>query len=560
MARGAAPTHHRGVTDTPPTRLPVVAPNLPAPPRFVERRVASRRAEDRIVHQETRLLAGALDELAMSGPAEERLAGILALLARVVGARRCAVLADGVERRVAVSALDDEDEAGAQALAAWLDAAAPRSRSNRAAAPAAAVSIASLGTTELHGAREALALGDGVDGAPTYALISLPGSSGTVLGFEFGDPVAAATLAERLPAPMARHASLVLTLAATELAHDRELAILRSRDAERTRFVSTVAHELRTPLTGLNGYLDLLLDGRVDDPATEREFITRSRAIVESMAELVGDLLELSQLESGTLGLDLRAVSVEELGTRVVHRLDPIAMERGILLTTDLPPRLRTATGDRRRIEQILTNLAGNAVKFSAAGSVVELAGWFDGPVALIAVRDDGAGIGSGDRDRIFDRFYRMADHDRTPGTGLGLPIARELARAMGGDLDVASVPGSGSSFVLALPGPLPVDADVMAVAMVRAMATEEVRLEERAVVRAIRASDWTPRAMPTPLPGRRNGHGPTLVPDDDGPDERDGETTGLTTVGARSAAARPVRLRTIDGSGAGRPDAPAPA
>lgn len=547
-----------GVTDTPPIRLPVVAPNLPAPPRFVERRVASRRAEDRIVHQETRLLAGALDELATGGPAEERLAGILALLARVVGARRCAVLADGVERRVAVSALDDEDEAAAQALAAWLDAAAPRSRSNRAAAPAAAVSIASLGTAQLHGAHEGLALTD-ADGAPAYALMTLPGASGTVLGFEFGDPVAAAALAEHLPAPMARHASLLLTLAATELAHDRELALLRARDAERSRFVSTVAHELRTPLTGLNGYLDLLLDGRVDDPTTEREFVTRSRAIVESMAELVGDLLELSQLESGTLGLDLRAVSVEELGIRVVHRLDPIAMERGILLTTDLPPRLRTATGDRRRIEQILTNLAGNAVKFSAAGGVVELTGWFDGPVALIAVRDDGAGIGTDDRDRIFDRFYRMADHDRTPGTGLGLPIARELARAMGGDLDVASVTGSGSSFVLALPGPLPVDADVIAVAMVRAMATEEVRLEERAVVRAIRAGDWTPRAMPTPLPGRGHGHAPTLVPDDEGPDDRDGDPVGRTTVGARSAAARPVRLRSIDGS-AGRPDAPTPA
>ena len=361
---------------------------------------------------------------------------------------------------------------------------------------------------------------------------------------------------------MARHAALVLSLAATELAHDRELTLLRARDAERTRFVSTVAHELRTPLTGLNGYLDLLLDGRVEDPATEREFVSRSRVIVESMAELVGDLLELSQLESGILGLELRAVSVEELGTRVIHRLDPIAMERGILLSTDLPPRLRSATGDRRRIEQILTNLAGNAVKFSAAGSVVELAGWFDGPVALIAVRDEGAGIGADDRDRVFDRFYRMADHDRTPGTGLGLPIARELARAMGGDLDVASVPGSGSSFVLALPGPTPVDADVVAVAMVRAMATEEIRLEERAVVRAIRAAEWSPRPMPTRLSARRNGHGPTLVPDDrDAADggEDDGTMVTTTTVRPRSAAARPTRLRTIDGT-AGRPDAPAPA
>jgi signal transduction histidine kinase len=531
----------------------------------VERRVTSRRAEDRIVHQETRLLAGALDELAAHRSAEARLAGILALLARVVGARRAAVLADGIERRVAVSITDAADESAAQALAAWLDSAAPRSRSDRAAAPAAAISLASQDAGDMHGSK---ARQTTPHVAATYALVALPGTSGTVLGFDFADPVAAAALPERLPTAMARHAALILALSATELAHERELAMLRARDAERTHFVSTIAHELRTPLTGLSGYLDLILDGRVEDAAVEHEFIGRSRVIVDAMAELVGDLLELSQLESGTLGLELRPVSVEELATRVVHRLDPIAMERGIVLTTDLPPRLRTATGDRRRIEQILTNLAGNAVKFSAAGGVVELAGWFDGPVALIAIRDEGAGIGPGDRDLIFDRFYRMADHDRMPGTGLGLPISRELARAMDGDLDVASVPGSGSSFILALPGPTPVDRDVLVVALVRAIATEEIRLEERAVLRAIRASEFEPRPVPTPMTGRRTGQGPTLVPDDER-DERDAGAAGdmgdlgsagaPPTVGPRSAVARLVRLHSIDGS-AGRPDAPAPA
>lgn len=559
MALAAAPTHHRFVTESRPIRLPVVAPSVAAPPRFAERRVASRRAEDRIVHQETRLLAGALDELAANRSAEARLAGILALLARVVGARRAAVLANGIERRVAVSIIDTEDEAAAQALAAWLDATAPRSRPDRAASPAAAVSLASQGAgAQVHGASPAEPYLVG-----TYALIALPGTGGTVLGFDFPNATAAAALPERLPAAMARHAALILSLSATELAHERELAALRARDAERAHFVSTVAHELRTPLTGLNGYLDLILDGRVEDAATEREFVARSRVIVDAMAELVGDLLELSQLESGTLGLELRPVSVEELGTRVVHRLDPIAMERGIALATDLPPRLRTATGDRRRVEQILTNLTANAVKFSAAGGVVELAGWFDGPVALIAVRDEGAGIGPGERELIFDRFYRMADHDRTPGTGLGLPIARELARAMEGDLDVASVPGSGSSFILALPGPTSVDGDVLGVALVRAIATEEIRLEERAVLRAIRASEFEPQLVPTPMAGHRSSAGPTLVtgplPADDEVEETPEPESEAPSVGPRSAGSRPVRLHAIDGN-VGRPDTPAPA
>jgi signal transduction histidine kinase len=162
-------------------------------------------------------------------------------------------------------------------------------------------------------------------------------------------------------------------------------------------------------------------------------------------------------------------------------------MDRGIALRTRLPPRLRSATGDRRRVEQIVTNLAGNALKFTVAGSAVEVAGWFDGSVALVAVRDEGEGIAADDQARIFERFYRMAGHDRITGTGLGLPIARDLARTMGGDLAVASVPGSGASFVLALPGPTSVAAEVVAETLERALGREEMALEKRAGLRVIR-------------------------------------------------------------------------
>ena len=162
-------------------------------------------------------------------------------------------------------------------------------------------------------------------------------------------------------------------------------------------------------------------------------------------------------------------------------------MDRGIALRTSLPPRLRAATGDRRRVEQIVTNLAGNAMKFAPAGSAVELAGWFDGSVALVAVRDEGDGIAADDRARIFERFYRMAGHDRITGTGLGLPIARDLARTMGGDLALASVPGSGSTFVLALPGPASVTPEIVIGTLERVIAAEDVALEEKAVLRAIR-------------------------------------------------------------------------
>ena len=267
---------------------------------------------------------------------------------------------------------------------------------------------------------------------------------------------------------------------------ERELATLRAREVERVQYVSTVAHELRTPLTGLSGYLDLILDGHVDDEAIQREFLERGRSIAGSMTALIGDLLELSRLESGSLQLDVEPFSVADMLHAVGAALLPIAMDRDVPLITTPPTRIRTATGDRRRVEQIVTNLAANALKFGADGAEVELTGRFAGPAAVIVVRDEGPGIGAEDRARIFDRFYRMADHERVTGTGLGLSISRDLARMMGGDLDVASLLGTGSAFTLVLPGPsTPVDRDAIAAATAAAVDEETDRLQALAAVRA---------------------------------------------------------------------------
>src|SRR3990170_8063106 len=437
-----------------PARLPVAAPAVPPPPLFVERRAQFRRETDRIAHEERGLLARALDVLAADDAPEQRLAGLLDLLAQTVGAERAAVVADGATRRVAVAASGPRDQDAAIALATWLDSAAPRSRARRAAAMRAPISVA------LRSADVAPAVLPVVDPARpeapndmVFACLTIPSAGEVTLGFSFRDPVDAAVLTERLPPALARHAAVALTLVTDALAKDRDLARLRAVESQRALFVSTVAHELRTPLTGLSGYLDLILEGRVGDAEVEREFMERGRAIVGSMAALVDDLLELSRLESGTLALEQEPFSVADALNTVAAGLLPIALDRDVRLVVTAPPRLRAATGDRRRVEQIVTNLAANALKF-AGERAVELAGWFEGPIAVIAVRDEGPGIAPADRERIFERFYRMVDHEGVTGTGLGLPIARDLARAMGGELDAASVPGVGSSFVLVLPGP----------------------------------------------------------------------------------------------------------
>ena len=195
---------------------------------------------------------------------------------------------------------------------------------------------------------------------------------------------------------------------------------------------------------------------------------------------------------------------------------------------------MRAAVGDRREVQRILTNLLGNALKFTPEGGHVELAGSFDGAFAVLAVRDDGPGVAADDRSRIFDRFYRVDAQAAVSGTGLGLAIARDLARAMGGDLAVASVHESGSSFVLVLPGPAQVGEETVASVLERALADEEVLLEEAAVLRAIRSSN---RPVVLQPPRRQPGEAaPTPEP-----------------------TPRPVRLRAIDGA-LSRPEPPNPA
>jgi signal transduction histidine kinase len=317
--------------------------------------------------------------------------------------------------------------------------------------------------------------------------LNVPGS-GSQLGLELAGPDDAAAAGARLPAATLRHLVAALAAATRRAADEAELALLQAREREQERFVSMVVHELRTPLTGLGGYLDLLAAGAVDDPEIGREFIERGRGIVERMAALVGDLLELSRLEAGSLRLEIERVSLAEACERAMDALAPIAAGRGIRLAADLPPRLRTARADRRRVEQIVTNLGGNACKFVPDGGLVEIAARLDDDVALVLVRDDGPGIERADRERVFRRFARLEGHDRVPGTGLGLPISRDLARAMGGEIAVASVPGSGTTFVLGLPAAPDVGRGAVAAAVAAAVAVEEATLEERAILAAIRA------------------------------------------------------------------------
>jgi signal transduction histidine kinase len=469
-------------------------PAIPPPAGFTERRRSFRRAEDRAVHEERALLARAVDVLAGPGDAGGRVTDLLVLVARVVGARRAALLTPVPVRRILVTA-PPGDEAAARSLAAWLDARSDDPPAVRAARGPAEVLVLHQrrgGPVATHPAagRAAGRLPAGAgpaDPAGRYLRLDIAGSAAE-LAVELREPSDARAVAARLPSATLRHVVAALAAASAGVEADRELAELRARERERERFVAVVAHELRTPLAGLGGYLDLLAAGAVDDPEVAHEFVERGRGIVERLGALVGDLLEMSRLEAGSLRLEIEAVSLAEACERAIATVAPLAAERSIRLVADLPPRLRTARADRRRLEQVIANLAGNACKFAPEGGNLEVAARVADRVAIAVVRDDGPGMERADRERIFVPFARLAGHERIPGTGLGLAISRDLARAMGGDLAVASVPGCGSAFILGLPAAPDVGRPAVAAALRAAVEAEELALEERAVLRALRA------------------------------------------------------------------------
>ncbi|MCU0505184.1 MAG: HAMP domain-containing histidine kinase [Chloroflexi bacterium] len=436
-----------------------------------DRRVAYRRHEDRAAHATLAFSARACAILAADETPDATLAGLLTLIARIAGARRAAVVLPGEPRVVAVALGPGEDPHQASELATWVDGATDRTRQERATGGASRIVMVTLraGSTGSPG---------GLPPRPSRVAIPLGGRDAPLIGLDLRSGRAAARVGERLPLILREQAAGFLVIATRVADGTRERARASAAETERRRFASTVAHELRTPLTGLAGYLDLLLADPLADPAIREEFIERSRRIVESMAELVNDLLEVSRIEAGSLELSEGTVPLADVLVAARDQLEPVAAVRGVGLAIRPPSRLRVAFGDRRAIERIVVNLVGNGVKYTEEGGRVDVDVAPDGTVALVVVRDTGAGIAPEERARVFERFARLDRHRSLPGTGLGLSIARDLARLMGGDIGLASRPGVGSAFILALPGPTRPDAAAVGAALERAVAGEQERVD----------------------------------------------------------------------------------
>jgi signal transduction histidine kinase len=236
---------------------------------------------------------------------------------------------------------------------------------------------------------------------------------------------------------------------------ESNLAELVDATRAKDRFMAVMSHEMRTPLNAILGYVDLIelgLAGELSEP--QREYIGRIRVGSRHLLDLINDVLDLARADARKLELDLRPVDVVAVAEEVVTLLESQAEATGIeLILEPCTETLPIVWADLQRSRQILTNLVGNALKFTEEGSVTVRC-TADGEHVRIAVEDTGIGIAPEVMPLIFSEFYQ-ADDDltrRKGGSGLGLAIAQRLARLMGGDLQVASEPGRGSTFTLVLP------------------------------------------------------------------------------------------------------------
>ncbi len=237
------------------------------------------------------------------------------------------------------------------------------------------------------------------------------------------------------------------------IANVRDMTRLREADELKNTFISIISHELKTPVALIKGYAGTL---RREDARWDAATVRDSAAVIEEEAdhltELIDNLLDASRLQAGGLKLNLSDVSLEQLARHMVEKYSVEAQQHPITLSfqANFPP----VRGDATQLENVLSNLINNALKYSPPGAPIEVAGRVSPNEVIITVSDRGIGIPLDEQGRIFERFYRVDDQlsRQTQGSGLGLYLAKAIIEAHRGRIWVQSTPGRGASFSFALP------------------------------------------------------------------------------------------------------------
>ena len=228
----------------------------------------------------------------------------------------------------------------------------------------------------------------------------------------------------------------------------------RELDQLKDDFYSTISHELRTPLFSIQGFAQIMLEEEELDPTTQREFLETIQRQAQQLGEMVNNLLDLSKFDAGKMEFVREPIPLLNLLNQTVAKLQGFAHQKGINLVTGLPSHLPPITGDNDRLEHVLTNLIGNAIKFSEPGQLVTVTASELDTEVMIKVKDNGIGIPAEDLDRIFSRYYQATNRSERSamGSGLGLHIAKKIIEGHAGKIWAESEPGKGSTFCFTLP------------------------------------------------------------------------------------------------------------
>ena len=233
--------------------------------------------------------------------------------------------------------------------------------------------------------------------------------------------------------------------------HKEEIELLRENETYRKEFLLNLSHELKTPIFAIQGYIDTLLNGAIDDGEVSKKFLSNASRNVSRLVNLINDLDEISTLESGEQFLYKENFIIQELMDDVFETLSINAQEKQIKCFIkkgcELP---LTVYGDKEKIRQVIINLVDNAITYGKQNGIIEGSAYsMEGKRILIEITDDGAGIAEEHLQRIFERFYRtdFARNRKSGGSGLGLSICKHIIEAHGQTMHVRSKIDVGTSF-----------------------------------------------------------------------------------------------------------------
>jgi two-component system, OmpR family, phosphate regulon sensor histidine kinase PhoR len=232
----------------------------------------------------------------------------------------------------------------------------------------------------------------------------------------------------------------------------QDLTELRALQTMRREFIGNISHELRTPLAGIKAVVETLQDGAIEDREAAQDFLSKINAEVDNLTQMVDELIDLSRIETLKVTLNLTPTDLNSLVTQVIEQLKPLAERKHISIRAVLSNDLPHIQADRERIRQVIVNILHNAVKFSPDLGVITVMTTSDSKSAILRLTDAGIGIAKEDIPHVFERFFK-ADRSRSnPGSGLGLAIAKHIILAHGGEIEVQSELGVGSTFSFKLP------------------------------------------------------------------------------------------------------------